>query len=103
MWSSIEETINSVQNLFVRQMLTTSKLRKNILNWYKFHYSMNYQDPLFQKVVSIRSCGMKNYTLFHESLLTMYKNYNIDNQMLCPGVDIVEISLTAGTQCINNA
>ena len=32
----------------------------------------------------------------------MYQDYIIDNQILFPGAAIVEIGLTAGTQCVDN-
>ena len=45
---------------------------------------------------------MEKITLFHESLLTMYKDYVIDNKILFPGVTIAEIDLAEGTQCMND-
>ena len=39
--------------------------------------------------------------MFHEILLTMYKCYIIDNQILSPGAMIVEIGLVSGTQSMN--
>ena len=63
---------------------------------------MNYQYPLLQNTVPILSCGIENIISSHEILLAMYQDYIIDNQILFPGAAIVEIGLTAGTQCVDN-
>ena len=57
---------------------------------------MNSPHPLIQKAVTIGSRGMEYSSLFHESLLIMHKDDTIDNQILFPGVAIIEIGLVAG-------
>ena len=79
MVSSLENTINSVQKLFVRESSTTSNLIKKFQNWLKFYYSTNYQHSLLQKATPIGSCDIENTILFHENLLTMHEDDTIDD------------------------
>ena len=41
---------------------------------------------------------MEYSILFHESVLTMYQDYVIDNRILFPGTAVVGLGLAAGTQ-----
>ena len=87
--SSIEDTINSIQNTIVRECFTTSNLSC---------YPINSLYHLFQKSIPRGSRDMEYSILFHESVLTMYQDYVIDNRILFPGTAVVELGLAAGTQ-----
>ena len=97
MVSNIKNTVNNIQKSFGRESLTTSNLSTIFPNQHNLRRSMNSPHPLIQKAVPIGSRGIEYSSLFHESLLIMHKDNTIDNQILFPGVAIIEIGLVAGT------
>ena len=86
--SSFEDTNNSIQRTIVRKVFTTSNLSC---------YPMNSSYLLFQKAIPRGSRDMEYSILFHESELTMYQDYAIDNRISFPGTAVVGLGLVAGT------
>jgi len=73
----------------MRENFTTSNLSG---------YPTNSSHLLLQKAIPRGSHVMEYSILFHESVLTMYQDYVIDNRILFPGTAVVELGLAAGTQ-----
>ena len=73
----------------MREFFTTSNLSC---------YPINSSYNLFQKYIPRGSRDMEYSILFHESVLTMYQDYVIDNRIFFPGTTVVGLRLVAGTQ-----